>query len=57
MAKFKSKKVTKIKLMIMPKPHAYLQTTIKEPAKFQIDGKKLYEELRTQGTYHLSSNA
>ena len=38
MAKFKSRiKVTKIKLMIMPKSHADLQTMTKEPAKFQID--------------------
>ena len=33
----KVENVTKIKLAIMPKPHAHLQTIIKGPAKFQID--------------------
>ena len=47
----------KNELSIMPKSLAYLQTMIKEPAKFQIVGIKLYEGLRTQGTHHLSSNA
>ena len=37
MVKFKSKKVTKIKLTIMPKSHAHLKTMTKGPAKFQID--------------------
>ena len=35
---FKSrKKITKIKLTIMPKSHAYLQTITKKAAKFQTD--------------------
>ena len=36
-AKLKSQKVTKTKLSIMPKPHAYLQTITKRPKKSQID--------------------
>ena len=33
----KLKKVTKIKMMIMSKPHIHLQTMTKGPAKFQIN--------------------
>ena len=57
MAKIKSKKVTKIKLSIMPKSHAYLQTMTKSLQDFKLIGIKLYEELRTQGTHPLFSNA
>ena len=31
------KRVTKIKLSIMPKPHAHLQIMSKRPAKFLVD--------------------
>ena len=41
----------------MPNFHAHLQTMTKEPAKFQIDRYKTYEDLRTQGILPLSSNA
>ena len=34
-------KVSKIKLTLMPKPHAHLQTMTKGPAKFQIDQYKV----------------
>ena len=37
MAVQKSKKVTKIKLTIMPKAYAHLETMTKGPAKLQID--------------------
>ena len=53
----KSIKVAKIKLMIIPQSHAYLQTITKELAKFEIDRYKTYEELHTQGTHRLWSNA
>ena len=39
--------------MILKKPHAYLQTILKAPVKFQKDWQKLWEELRGQSTYSL----
>ena len=38
----------------MQKPHAHLQKSLQI---FKLMGIKLYEELRTQGTHRLSSNA
>ena len=57
MAMFKSgKKVTKIKLTIMPKPHAHLQIMTKRPAKVQIDLFKIVRGV-VHTRYPLSSNA
>ena len=43
-------------MIIMPKPHAYLQTMTKDSANFKLIGIKLYEDLRTQCTHRMSSN-
>ena len=51
--------MTKIQLPILSKPHAHLQTMIREPAKFQTDLYKtvIVVELCRQGTHRLSLNA
>ena len=47
------KPVVKNNFKFWKKPHAYLQTILKAPVKFQRIGLKLWEELRGQGTYSL----
>ena len=48
------KKVIKNYFRILKKPHAYLQAILKAHVKFQKDRpKKLWEELRGQGTYSI----
>ena len=44
--------------MILKKTHAYLQTILKAPVKFQKDWPKtVWDELRGQGTYSLYTSA
>ena len=52
--KFKVKKVTKLNLKIISKPHAFLQTREKKMCKVsKKTGLKLYEKLQTRGTHSL----
>ena len=49
-----AKKVKKINLRIISKPHAYLQSMVTTSVKFQENrNRKLSEELHTQGIHYL----